>query len=346
LSINNLHQKPFLKCLFIITFISTIQTPSGMKSKDERRAKPNLHDSHIQLLSGYEPVSLQYCPDTNLIFTQSRWKKADPAHILEKQIIKAVKIQRGILDPHIEVELPDDLNDGKAIVHVSAEVNDQLINQSYDIEYHLQPQTSPIAAKATSQYFEGVIHIRNVTESFRPFIKQTLEHAREKGMFVTKETHGDNWMDLQITDQRIARTVGQKLQEQFGGELKVDAKHFSEDKQSGKIIYRSDITMIFFPFTKYALITKADETYVVSQLTKKATLENINKSEKIKITADEASSYDVIKPTTIQITQQKPQLKGIHPQTYQEEIIIHKEYDCEPRTYVIDEQLYLIGAKQ
>ena len=317
-----------------------------MKSKDERRAKPELHNTEIQLLEGYEPISLQYCPSTNLIFTQSRWKKIEPGTVLEKQIRKSLKIANQAYEPHIEVELPEDLNDGEAVVHVSALINNKQVNQSYDITYNLQPQTSPIAAKAISQYFEGAIHLRNVKDSFRPMIKQTLENAREKGMFVTKESHGKDWMDLKITDQRVARTVGQKLQEHYGGELKVDAKHFSEDKQSGKIIYRSDITLIFFPFSKYSVVTKSDQTYLVTQLTRKATLLHIRQPEKIKINAEEAASYDEIEPIDIQITQRKPELKGLHPHTFQEEVIICIECECEPKTFVIDDQLFLIGTKQ
>lgn len=91
-------------------------------------------------------------------------------------------------------------------------------------------------------YYEAIIQLRPATFEIVTFIKS---QCRKKKEAVTKTAKLKTGMDLYITSQKFARSLGPKLKKQFGGELKITKKVHSKDRQTSKTIYRA--TILFRP---------------------------------------------------------------------------------------------------
>ncbi|MBU1103947.1 MAG: 60S ribosomal export protein NMD3 [Nanoarchaeota archaeon] len=94
-------------------------------------------------------------------------------------------------------------------------------------------------------YYEAIIQLRPPTEEIIAFIKNQCKKRKEA---ITKIVTLKTGIDLYITSQKFARTLGAKLKRNFGGELKITKKIHTKDRQTSKDIYRA--TILFRPKSK------------------------------------------------------------------------------------------------
>lgn len=95
-------------------------------------------------------------------------------------------------------------------------------------------------------YYEAIIQLRPPTDEIISFIRN---QCRKKGEAITRVVEvGHEGLDLYITSQKLARTLGPKLKKVFGGELKMTRKIFGKNRQSSKTLYRA--TVLFRPKAK------------------------------------------------------------------------------------------------
>ena len=88
---------------------------------------------------------------------------------------------------------------------------------------------------ARSNYFQGILQLRDVNEEIYSFVHNQLKKRAD--VAVTKTTNYENGKDLYLTSQKFIRIIGKKLKESFGGELKLSSKLHTKSK-TGKDLYR------------------------------------------------------------------------------------------------------------
>lgn len=90
-------------------------------------------------------------------------------------------------------------------------------------------------------YFEAIIQIRPRDVEILSFINNQIK--KRGNVFISKIVDKKEGVDLYISDQRFARSIGKKLKESFKGELKTSRKLHSRNMIKSKNIYR--VTVCF-----------------------------------------------------------------------------------------------------
>lgn len=140
-----------------------------------------------------------------------------------------------------------------------------------------------MSKKINPQYFEGVLQLRNPNKEIIRFVKNQVS---ESGEFISKEVKLKNGYDYYVSSQKFLRNLGKKLQKSFNGELKVNYRLYSRDRQTSKSIYRINV---FFRVSKYrkgeTIDFKGDKLKVVS-VGKDVLCKNIKDGEKVHLSFD------------------------------------------------------------
>ncbi|MFH1053766.1 MAG: NMD3-related protein [Candidatus Woesearchaeota archaeon] len=90
-------------------------------------------------------------------------------------------------------------------------------------------------------YYEGILQLRNSSKEIIDYIDS--EMARRENVLINKIKKVKDGFDFYFTDQRYLQGIGKRLQQKFGGELKVSQKLFTKNRMTGKEVYR--VTVLF-----------------------------------------------------------------------------------------------------
>jgi nonsense-mediated mRNA decay protein 3 len=90
-----------------------------------------------------------------------------------------------------------------------------------------------------NQYFEAVIQLRPFDEEVMRFIENQVK--KRKDVFISKVEKLKTGVNLYISSQRFARSLGQKMKKSFKGELKITKTLHTRDKLRSKDLYRATI---------------------------------------------------------------------------------------------------------
>ncbi len=90
-----------------------------------------------------------------------------------------------------------------------------------------------------SQYFEGILQLRNPNSLVMEFIHRQME--KKVGVFISKEVKLTNGVDLYFSSQRFLSNLGHKLQKTFGGELKISSSLHTVKRITSKRLYRVNV---------------------------------------------------------------------------------------------------------
>ena len=93
------------------------------------------------------------------------------------------------------------------------------------------------------EYFEAIFQLRNPRDEILKFIDNEL---REQKVLVACRRDCSQGMDFYLSSQHSAQNIGKKLQQKFGGELKITKRLFSRSRITSREIYR--VTVYYRPF--------------------------------------------------------------------------------------------------
>ena len=94
-------------------------------------------------------------------------------------------------------------------------------------------------------------------------------------MFITKKEKVRNGIDFYVTSKRYLQNLGKKLQNCFGGELKVSSRLFTRDRQTSKDVYRVNVLFRLPRFKKDDIIELKGNKIKVINIGKKVFGKNI-----------------------------------------------------------------------
>jgi len=188
----------------------------------------------------FKDITIKKCINCNRFMVQHKW---EPFDIPDQGIVKAVysrikNPKKFVLDiiPHYEIALKNKPGAEQDIeLEVSAE------EQEFVIPAKILFTTCPRCSTEGTEYFEGVLQLRNASPELIKFVKDDLHHHKKEGVHITKETSNGGDMDLILTSAKYLRRLGKLLAQRFNGELTEAARLFSNDKYTGKDIYRISV---------------------------------------------------------------------------------------------------------
>lgn len=88
-------------------------------------------------------------------------------------------------------------------------------------------------------YFEAILQLRPYSKEVENWIEKQVK--KRKDVVISKKLFVQGGLDIYMSSQRFARTLGPKLKKVFKGEVKITKKLYSVNKITSKKIYRGTV---------------------------------------------------------------------------------------------------------
>ena len=103
------------------------------------------------------------------------------------------------------------------------------------------PKDSSYKENRHSNYYEAIIQLRPYNEELIKFVLKRIKDR--ENVSITKEVPLKTGIDLYLTDQRFARSLGKDLKRRFKGKLILSRKLHTRNRMTSKNVYR--VTVCF-----------------------------------------------------------------------------------------------------
>ena len=284
---------------------------------------------NFQMIEIPKRIEVEICSHCNSKLEEGKWSEENIPEeeviyrALERNITIADEVEKEIINLEIDQMKGTIAN---CFIEVIGEVEGKQIEENHDCEVKILKTVCPSCSKMQSGYYEAVVQFRAYkreikTEEYakadevveRTLIKQSKKDKLAYCPQIAKLKEG---YDYYIGSLKTGRKVAENLKEEFGGIIKESPRLISEDKSTGKGLYRIWIS-VRIPefenddFIKYEnrilRVKDIDKNRVVGldiSTNKKHTIpmKNMEEIELVK-KADEIESTTVISksPSSIQI---------------------------------------------
>jgi len=166
-----------------------------------------------------------------------------------------------------------------------------------------------------TEYFEAIIQLRNAKPYVIEFMRKEIK--TKKKVFIAKEKKVANGIDFYMNSQHFAQNLGKRLQQEFGGELKISRRLFSRSRLTSRTIYRVSVCYIA-PDFKVGDVVKIDDKIIEIRNLGKGSIAGINLCSDKKINLlTKKKEIEVLEKMTAIVSKTYPHLEVIHPKTYQ-----------------------------
>ncbi|MBI2542225.1 hypothetical protein HYV80_05950 [Candidatus Woesearchaeota archaeon] len=135
-----------------------------------------------------------------------------------------------------------------------------------------------------SNYFQGILQLRDANDEVLAFVHGQI---KKKGdVFVTKAVKFPNGFDLYLTSQKFIRSLGKKLKENFGGELKISSTLHTKSRQ-GKDLYRINALFRLSKFKVGSTVLVRGEYFRIISMGEKIFARNLKTGKKSRIRSED-----------------------------------------------------------
>jgi len=130
-------------------------------------------------------------------------------------------------------------------------------------------------------YFEGILQLRNVDDEVVNFALKEIE--KNENTNIAKIKMVTNGVDIYLAPQKILRSLGNKLQHHFGGQLIVSRKLHTRSRVTSKDLYRINLLFRVPNFKKEDIIEYKGDKIKIIAVHKKVFAKDIKTGKKLNI---------------------------------------------------------------
>ena len=284
------------------------------------------------LVKSIKNSSITYCALCTRVKPHHEWK-----HYAQEEILVKSLSQNLIFDPEAtidSVEFGDSIVERKpgikkkttvlVIVTGKNESAKSSYEEEYDLPFEYEVTLCPLCRKKGSSYYEGILQIRNQTVAVRGAIYKYIAEHKKKGLRLAKEVPVSSGSDYYLSSQRSVHHLARFLRQQFGGEMKISAQHFSANAQSGKVLYRVNALLEIPEYTKGDVIRRDDQYYFVLGISSKVKAENLSTGSQENFAYEKGGVIRLpVKTTTVSSVDP---VEILHPVTFQSAVPHNSKY--------------------
>ena len=130
-------------------------------------------------------------------------------------------------------------------------------------------------------YYEGILQLRNIRDEVIEFAIRRVE--KSENAHIAKIKKVTNRIDIYISPQKSLRSLGNKLQKRFGGQITVSTKLHTISRVTSRELYRVNMLFRIPNFKKGDIIEyKGDKIKIIS-IQKKIFAKDIKTGKKLNI---------------------------------------------------------------
>ncbi len=261
------------------------------------------------LIKNYKKISLITCRGCGRHLYRNKWIKDRINDLIKENITFDDKLK---ID-NIDYDLDNKEINKEIIITVDASYGKQSTQQSLSLPISLVKKQCQDCSKK-GQYFEAILQLRGPRDEIFNFIENEVE--KEPGVFINEELKVEGGIDFYLTSNKFAQKLGKRLQQIFGGELKINPRLHSRDKHSGKELYR--LSVLFRPseFGRGDIVSFGGKIIRIKGGAKKITGIDIVSDKKVIIKYSKTKP-ELLKVYEVSVSKTYPHLEIIHPETYQ-----------------------------
>ena len=322
----------------------------------------------FQMIEIPERIEGQICSHCNSKLEEGKWSEE---YIPEEEIIyraleRNIKIADEVENEDINLEI-DQIKGtiASCYVEVVGEVHGTQIDEVHETEVKLLKTVCPTCSKVQSGYYETVIQFRADSREIKPqeykkadeVVERTLikQSKKDKLAYCPQIAKLKEGYDYYIGSFKTGKKVAEALTEEFGGIIKESPRLISEDKSTGKGLYRIWISVRIPEFEIDDFIKYENKIIQVSAITKSSVMgQELSNDKKHNIPMKNMEDIELVKKaseieTTTIISKSPSIIQILDPSDYSAVDLEMKEefsdYNIgdEIRLIKIDDYIYLLN---
>ncbi|MCX6707607.1 MAG: NMD3-related protein [Candidatus Woesearchaeota archaeon] len=270
---------------------------------------------HAEMIGGiieFKEIKIKICPLCMSYSFKNKQTKFDDIAVVIRKIAKESMKEKITAD--ITPMLPEiEYRPGKKY---QFEIEIALSNkEKYYIPAEIEMEVCKKCSKMGTKYFEGVLQLRNSSKEVMDFIRKEVGTQRSRGIFITDEKEVKDGVDIFITSQRYLQNLGQKLQNTFGGMLKINPRLFSRNRQTSKDVHRVNVYFELLGYKRGDVVKHENNLIKISATGKQIAGYNIVTGKSTAFSSkDKVKTFDVKKAEVVKVY---PDVEVMDPETYQ-----------------------------
>lgn len=205
----------------------------------------------FQMISIPKRIEVQICSHCNSKLEEGKWSEEfiPEEEIIYRALERNIKIADEVSNEIINLEI-DQMkgNIAQCYVEVVGDVQDTQIEETHECEVKILKTVCPSCSKIQSGYYESVIQFRAENREIKDeeyakadeIVDKTLikQSKSDKLAYCPQRAKLKEGYDYYIGSLKSGRKVAEALKEEFGGVIKESPRLISEDKSTGKGLYR------------------------------------------------------------------------------------------------------------
>ncbi|RMF55032.1 hypothetical protein D6745_03365 [Candidatus Woesearchaeota archaeon] len=241
-------------------------------------------------------VSITVC-ECRKYFSKNRWIHFNSIKELIRKITKTdAKIMENIpLKPGLEKKI--DIKGDKKKIKVTVKVT--LCHN---------------CRKRNSQYYEGILQIRNPYKEVMSFIRQQETKMNKRGIYINRKNEVVNGFDFYFSDSKFLKNFVYQVQSKYGGTVKINSHLYSRDYLTSKNIYRLNAVIRFPEFHVSDVLVVKNSPVMVEKLSKKVIGRNLRTKKRIVFSYGD---YEILEKVKTTVSKVYPKLEVLDPETFQ-----------------------------
>ena len=257
----------------------------------------------------YKPISIKLCPSKRCFYKGS-WREFEDLRSLTKKLIEDLKVRllQGLEDH-------DNLL-GKTGFQGEVLINVLFEGEEYEIPINVEVTTSPKISKVGSDYFEGVLQLRNMREEVKDFAEK---YMHKNNVYVNKKVVKKESADYYFVNKRELSKVAVQVVKKFGGYFEEHANLFSRDRLRSKDIYRLNVKVWVPDIKEKDIILQENHPVLVLHLGKSIKGYDLKLEKNVSFSLKQQPQ--ILEKHKVVVSQVDPSPHALNPYNYQNEPI-------------------------
>ena len=312
----------------------------------------------FQMIEIPKRIEVQICSHCNSKLEEGKWidEFIPEEEIIYRALERNIKIADEVSNEDINLEI-DQIKGTLAYcyVEVIGEVHGVQIEETHDTEVKLKKTVCPTCSKVQSGYYETVVQFRADNREIKPeeyakadeIVERTLikQSKSDKLAYCPQIAKLKEGYDYYIGSFKSGHKVADALKEEFGGIIKESPRLISEDKSTGKGLYRVWISVRIPEFEINDFVKFENKILQIHSITKNSVVgEDISTNKKHNIPMKNMEDIELVKKekdieTTTIISKSPNTIQILDPNDYSAVDLEMKE---EFSNYNIGDEIKLI----
>ena len=235
----------------------------------------------FQMIEMPKNIEVEICSHCNSKFEEGKWidEFIPEEEIIYRALERNIKIADEVSNEIINLEI-DQIKGtiAECFVEVTGEVHGAQIEETHDVQVKIKKTVCPTCSKMQSGYYETVVQFRADKREIKAeeyakadeIVERTLikQSSSDKLAYCPQIAKLKEGYDYYIGSFKSGKKVAEALKEEFGGVIKESPRLISEDKSTGKGLYRIWISVRIPEFEIDDFIRYEDKIMQVKSISK------------------------------------------------------------------------------